>query len=60
MGLAMPLHILRGEANVTVMHVIVVARGIFVAWGRLKNAPSRLVHERRYRWLARRSARRPT
>jgi len=39
MGLAVPFHIMRGEANVIGMHVIVVALSMFVAWGRYRRAP---------------------
>lgn len=38
MGLAVPFHIMRGEANVIGLHVIVVALSVFVVWGR-KRAP---------------------
>jgi len=39
MALAVPFHILRGEANVIGMHVIVVGLSVFVAWGRHRKAP---------------------
>ena len=39
MGLAIPFHIMRGEANVIGIHVIVVALSVFVAWGRYRKAP---------------------
>src|SRR5678815_4148114 len=39
MALAIPFHILRGEANVIGMHVIVVGLSLFVAWGRFRKAP---------------------
>lgn len=39
MGLAIPFHILRGEANVIGIHAIVVALSVFVAWGRYRKAP---------------------
>jgi hypothetical protein len=39
MGLAVPFHIMRGEANIIGMHVIVVALSVFVAWGRYRKAP---------------------
>jgi putative oxidoreductase len=39
MALAVPFHIVRGEANVIAMHVIVVALSTFVAWGRYRKAP---------------------
>jgi hypothetical protein len=38
MGLAVPFHIMRGEANVIGMHVIVVGLSVFVAWGRYRKA----------------------
>ena len=34
MGLAIPFHISRGEANVIAMHVVVASLALFVAWGR--------------------------
>jgi hypothetical protein len=39
MGLAIPFHILRGEAKVIGMHIIVVGLALFVAWGRARRAP---------------------
>jgi len=39
MALAVPFHIMRGEANVIGMHLIVVALSLFVAWGRFRKAP---------------------
>lgn len=39
MALAVPFHIMRGEANVIGIHVIVVALSVFVAWGRYRKAP---------------------
>jgi putative oxidoreductase len=39
MALAVPFHIMRGEANVIGMHVVVVALSAFVAWGRFRKAP---------------------
>jgi hypothetical protein len=39
MALAVPFHIMRGEANVIGLHVIVVALSVFVAWGRYRKAP---------------------
>jgi hypothetical protein len=39
MGLAVPFHIMRGEANVIGIHLIVVALSLFVAWGRYRRAP---------------------
>jgi uncharacterized membrane protein YphA (DoxX/SURF4 family) len=41
MGLAIPFHIMRGEANVIAMHIVVVALCVFVAWGRLRRVPIR-------------------
>ncbi len=41
MGLAIPFHIMRGEANVIAMHIAVVALCVFVAWGRLRRVPIR-------------------
>ncbi len=38
MGLAIPFHIQRGEANVIAMHFVVVSLALFVAWGRFKRA----------------------
>jgi putative oxidoreductase len=39
MALAVPFHIMRGEANVIGLHVVVVALSAFVAWGRYRRAP---------------------
>lgn len=39
MGLAIPFHIMRGEANVIGLHIVVVALCVFVAWGRLRRVP---------------------
>jgi hypothetical protein len=39
MALAVPFHVMRGEANVIGLHVIVTALCAFVAWGRFKKAP---------------------
>ena len=39
MALAVPFHIMRGEANVIGLHVIVVGLSLFVAWGRYRKAP---------------------
>jgi len=39
MGLAVPFHVMRGEANVIGMHVIVVGLSLFIAWGRLRRLP---------------------
>ena len=41
MGLAIPFHNMRGEANVIAMHVVVVGLFLFVAWGRLRRVPIR-------------------
>lgn len=41
MGLAIPFHIMRGEANVIALHVVVVALCVFVAWGRVRRLPIR-------------------
>jgi putative oxidoreductase len=41
MGLAIPFHIMRGEANVIALHTVVVAFCVFVAWGRFRRAPIR-------------------
>ena len=41
MGLAIPFHIMRGEANVIALHVVVVGLSLFVAWGRLRRVPIR-------------------
>jgi uncharacterized membrane protein YphA (DoxX/SURF4 family) len=39
MILAIPFHIMRGEANVIWIHTLVAAVALFVAWGRWKRAP---------------------
>jgi uncharacterized membrane protein YphA (DoxX/SURF4 family) len=39
MALAVPFHVMRGEANVIGMHLVVVALSAFVAWGRFRKAP---------------------
>jgi putative oxidoreductase len=41
MGLAIPFHVMRGEANVIGLHVAVAALALFVAWGRFKKVPIR-------------------
>jgi putative oxidoreductase len=41
MGLAIPFHIMRGEAHVIALHVVVVGLSLFVAWGRLRRVPIR-------------------
>jgi uncharacterized membrane protein YphA (DoxX/SURF4 family) len=39
MGLAIAFHIMRGEANVIALHIVVVALCVFVAWGRVQRVP---------------------
>ena len=39
MGLAVPFHLLRGEANVIGLHIVVFLLCVFVAWGRFARAP---------------------
>jgi uncharacterized membrane protein len=39
MVLAIPFHVMLGEANVIGIHVIVAALSLFVAWGRFRRAP---------------------
>ena len=41
MGLAIPFHIMRGEANVIALHIVVVGLCAFVAWGRFRRLPIR-------------------
>ena len=41
MGLAIPFHIMRGEADVIALHIVVVALCAFVAWGRFQRVPIR-------------------
>jgi putative oxidoreductase len=41
MGLAIPFHIMRGEANVIGLHIVVVSLCAFVAWGRFRRVPIR-------------------
>jgi putative oxidoreductase len=41
MGLAVPFHIMRGEANVIAMHIVVVGLCAVVAWGRFRRVPIR-------------------
>jgi putative oxidoreductase len=41
MGLAIPFHIMRGEANVIALHIVVVALCAFVAWGRFRRVSIR-------------------
>ena len=41
MGLAIPFHIMRGEANVIALHIVVVGLCVFVAWGRFRRVPIR-------------------
>jgi len=38
MALAVPFHVMRGEARVIGMHIVVMALCVFVAWGRLGRA----------------------
>ena len=39
MILAIPFHILKGEAGVTWMHALIAALALFVVWGRWRKAP---------------------
>lgn len=39
MALAVPFHLMRGEANVIGTHVVVLLLAGFVAWGRFRRAP---------------------
>jgi hypothetical protein len=39
MGLAVPFHVMRGEAQVIALHIAVVGLCAFVAWGRLRRLP---------------------
>ena len=39
MALAIPFHVIQGEANVIGLHIVVIALCFFVAWGRLGRAP---------------------
>jgi putative oxidoreductase len=39
MALAIPFHIMRGEANVIGLHIVVLALAAFVAWGRFRRVP---------------------
>lgn len=39
MALAIPFHVMRGEASVIGMHIVLGSLAAFVAWGRLKKAP---------------------
>ena len=39
MGLAIPFHIARGEAQVIPLHLVLGGLAVFVAWGRLARAP---------------------
>lgn len=39
MILAIPFHIVRGEASVVWMHALLAALALFVAWGRWRRAP---------------------
>ena len=40
MILAIPFHVLKGEASVTWIHALIAALAGFVAWGRWRKAPS--------------------
>lgn len=44
MILAIPFHIVRGEASVVWMHALLAALALFVAWGRWRKAPIRRTH----------------
>lgn len=39
MALAIPFHVMQGEANLIGLHIVVIALCFFVAWGRLGRAP---------------------
>jgi hypothetical protein len=39
MILAIPFHVLNGEASVVWMHALIAASAVFVAWGRWRTAP---------------------
>ena len=39
MILAIPFHVLKGEASVIWMHALIAALAVFVAWGRWRKAP---------------------
>ena len=39
MILAIPFHVLKGEASVTWMHALIAALALFGAWGRWRRAP---------------------
>ena len=39
MILAIPFHVLKGEASVIWMHTLIAALAVFVAWGRWRKAP---------------------
>ena len=39
MILAIPFHVLKGEASVIWMHALIAALALFVAWGRWRKAP---------------------
>jgi uncharacterized membrane protein YphA (DoxX/SURF4 family) len=39
MILAIPFHVLKGEASVTWIHALIAAPAVFVAWGRWRQAP---------------------
>ena len=39
MALAIPFHLMRGEANIIGLHIVVLALAAFVAWGRFWRVP---------------------
>ena len=39
MILAIPFHVLKGEASLICMHALIAALAVFVAWGRWRKAP---------------------
>ena len=39
MILAIPFHVLKGEASVTWIHALIATLAVFVAWGRWRKAP---------------------
>jgi hypothetical protein len=39
MVLAIPFHVLKGEASVTWIHALIAAPVVLVAWGRWRRAP---------------------
>jgi hypothetical protein len=42
MILAIPFHVLKGEASVIWLHALIAAQAVFVAWGRWRKAPRSL------------------